>query len=152
MLEEFDAESSEEVQLAVRCQHICRWEIPRDSYEMNRPGYLKWRTELKKFHAHKALEILASVGYDKEVQDKVSFLLQKKQLKRNEDTQTMEDVICLVFLQFYFDPFIAKHSEEKIVDIVQKTWKKMSEKGHDSALQLTYSDLGLSLVKKALGL
>jgi len=152
MLEGFDAEASEEVQLAARCQHICRWEIPRDSYEMNRPGYLKWRTELKKFHAQKASEILATVGYDKDVQDKVSFLLQKKQLKRNEDTQTIEDVICLVFLQFYFDPFIEKHSEEKIVDIVQKTWKKMSEKGHDAALQLTYSDLGLSLVKKALGL
>ena len=119
---------------------------------MNRPGYLKWRTELKKFHAQKASEILASVGYDKDVQEKVSFLLQKKQLKRNEDTQTIEDVICLVFLQFYFDPFIEKHSEEKIVDIIQKTWKKMSEKGHDAALQLTYSDLGLSLVKKALGL
>lgn len=152
MLNGFDSEATEAVQLAARCQHICRWEIPRDTYEMNRPGYLKWRTELKKFHAQKASGILASVGYDKDVQDKVSFLLQKKQLKRNEDTQTIEDVICLVFLQFYFDPFIEKHSEEKIVDIVQKTWKKMSEKGHDAALQLTYSDLALSLVKKALGL
>ena len=73
-------------------------------------------------------------------------------MKRNLDTQTIEDVICLVFLQFYFDPFIAKHSDEKIVDIVQKTWGKMSEKGHDIALQLSYSDKGLSLVKKALGL
>lgn len=152
MLENFAPEASEEVQLAARCQHICRWEIPRDSYEMNRTGYLKWRTELKKFHAKKASEILASVGYDAEVQEKVSFLLQKKQLKRNVDTQTIEDVICLVFLQFYFDPFIEKHSEEKIVDIVQKTWAKMSEKGHDAALQLSYSDKGLNLVKKALGL
>lgn len=152
MLESFDANASEEVQLAARCQHICRWEIPRSSYEMNRPGYLKWRTELKKYHAQKAIEILASVGYGTEIQEKVSFLLQKKQLKRNEDTQTIEDVICLVFLQFYFDPFVAKHSDEKIIDIVQKTWKKMSEKGHDAALQLSYSDQGLFLVKKALGL
>lgn len=152
MLHRFDADACEEVQLAARCQHICRWEIPRDSYEMDRKGYLLWRTDLKKFHSKKASEILSSIGYSKEVQEKVSFLLQKKQLKRNLDTQTIEDVICLVFLQFYFDPFIAKHSDEKIVDIVQKTWGKMSEKGHDIALQLSYSDKGLSLVKKALGL
>lgn len=152
MLDGFDSEASEEVQLAARCQHICRWESPRDSYEMNRVGYLMWRTELKKFHAKKASEILASVGYSVDVQEKVSFLLQKKQLKKNADTQTIEDVICLVFLQFYFDAFIEKHSEEKIVDIVQKTWAKMSEKGHDAALQLPYSDKGLGLVKQALGL
>ncbi|WP_152286799.1 DUF4202 domain-containing protein [Flavicella marina] len=152
MLSSFEPEASEAVQLAARCQHICRWEIPRDSYEMNRTGYLLWRTELKKFHAQKAGEILSSVGYDQETIEKVSFLLQKKQLKRNEETQLVEDVICLVFLQFYYDPFIEKHSEEKIVDIVQKTWKKMSEKGHDAALQLSYSEKGLALVKKALGL
>jgi len=152
MLHRFDADACEEVQLAARCQHICRWEIPREEYDMDREGYFRWRTELKKFHAKKATEILSSIGYSEEIQDKVSFLLQKKQLKRNLDTQTIEDVICLVFLQFYFDPFIAKHSDEKIVDIVQKTWGKMSEKGHDMALQLSYSDKGLSLVKKALGL
>lgn len=152
MLAKFDADASEEVQLAVRCQHICRWEIPRNSYEMNRTGYLKWRTDLKKFHAKKAGDILRSVGYSDDVIEKVSFLLQKKQLKRNVDTQTVEDVICLVFLQYYFDPFIEKHSEEKIIDIVQKTWAKMSEKGHDEALQLSYSDTSLALVKKSLGL
>lgn len=152
MLTQFESEASEEVQLAARCQHICRWEIARDSYEMNRTGYLLWRTDLKKFHAKKAGEILSSVGYSDEAIEKVSFLLQKKQLKKNVDTQTIEDVICLVFLQFYFDPFIAKHSEEKMIAIVQKTWKKMSEKGHDVALQLSYSDTALSLVKQALGL
>ena len=98
----YSSEASEEVQLAARCQHICRWESPRDSYEMNRTGYLLWRTELKKFHAKKAGGILKSVGYADATIEKVSFLLQKKQLKKNEDTQTLEDVICLVFLQFYF--------------------------------------------------
>ena len=117
---------------------------------MNRTGYLLWRTELKKFHAKKASEILASVDYDTETIEKVAFLLQKKQLKRNEETQLLEDVICLVFLEFYFEPFIAKHSEEKIIDIVQKTWAKMSEKGHDFALKLPYSETSLDLVKKAL--
>jgi hypothetical protein len=152
MLTQFDSGASEEVQLAARCQHICRWEIARDSYEMNRVGYLLWRTDLKKFHAKKAGEILSSVGYSDAVIEKVAFLLQKKQLKKNKDTQTVEDVICLVFLQFYFDAFIAKHPEDKMMDIVMKTWQKMSEKGHDAALQLSYSESALSMVKKSLGL
>lgn len=152
VLANFEPNASEAIKLAAHCQHICRWEIARDSYEMNRAGYLKWRTDLKKFHAKKASDILTSLDYDKDVIEKVSFLLQKKQLKRNADTQVIEDVICLVFLQYYFDPFIEKHSDEKIIDIVQKTWKKMSEKGHDAALQLSYSEKALSLVKQALGL
>ena len=96
-LEKFEADASLAVKLAVRCQHICRWEIPRESYEMNRVGYLTWRKDLYKFHAQKASEILEKVGYDATLIDKVKFLLQKKQLKRNEETQLLEDVICLVF-------------------------------------------------------
>ena len=117
---------------------------------MDRAGYLKWRTELKKFHADKASEILQKVGYEQEVIDRVAFLLQKKQLKRDAETQTLEDVICLVFLEFYYEEFMSKHPEEKIIDILQKTWKKMSDKGHDAALKLPYSNQGLTLVKKAL--
>lgn len=149
-LEEFMPNAPESLKLAVRCQHICRWEIPRNSYPMDRVGYLKWRNELKKLHAQKAAEILSTVGYEQEVIDEVQFLLQKKQLKKNELTQAIEDVICLVFLEFYFDEFAAKHTEEKIIDIVQKTWTKMSEKGHDAALQLPFSASGLALVQKAL--
>lgn len=152
MLVGFAPEASEAVKLAAHAQHICRWEIPRSDYEMNRTGYLLWRTELKKYHAAKAAEILTEVGYDAELVGKVAFLLQKKQLKRNEETQILEDVICLVFLQYYYDSFIAKHEDAKIIDIVQKTWNKMTEKGHDAALQLSYSERGLALVKQALGL
>lgn len=151
-LQEFAPDASEAVQLAVRCQHICRWEIARNSYEMNRTGYLLWRQDLKKFHAKKASEILTSVGYDQELIENVSFLLQKKQLKRNEETQLLEDVICLVFLEFYFEKFSQKYSEEKLIDVLQKTWKKMSEAGQEAALTLNLSDASLSLVKKALGL
>lgn len=150
VLNEFYPDASEALQIAVRCQHICRWESPRDSYEMNRTGYLLWRQELKKFHAKKASEILSLVGFEEEVIDKVSFLLQKKQLKRNEETQVLEDVACLVFLEFYFEPFAVKYKEVKIIDIVQKTWKKMSEKGHEAALKLTFSEDSLALISKAL--
>lgn len=149
-LTDFAPEASEVLQLTARCQHICRWEIPRNLYPMNRVGYLKWRQDLKKFHAKKAAEILNEVGYNKEVIDEVSFLLEKKQLKKNKDTQTLEDVICLVFLQFYFEPFAKKYTEDKMIDIVQKTWRKMSEEGHEAALKLPLSEASLSLVSKAL--
>jgi len=149
-LHKFSENPSEALQLAVRCQHICRWEIPRSNYEMDRTGYLLWRQELKKFHAEKASKILKAVGYDDEMVDKVAFLLQKKQLKRNVETQLLEDVICLVFLEFYFEEFSEKYPEEKLVDILQKTWKKMSEAGQESALSLPLSENSLHLVKKAL--
>ncbi len=149
-LNTFAPNASEALQLTARCQHICRWEIPRDSFEMNREGYLRWRLELKKFHADKAESILEKVGYSEETITKVRFLLEKKQLKKNEDTQTLEDVICLVFLAYYFEPFANKHPEEKTIDILQKTWRKMSEKGHKAALQLPLSKNALELVTKAI--
>lgn len=148
-LNQFEPKASEALRLTARCQHICRWEIPRESYEMNRVGYLKWRQDLKKFHARKAQEILEEVGYSQQTIDKVAFLLEKKQLKKNEDTQTLEDVICLVFLEYYFESFATEHPEQKIIDILQKTWRKMSQKGHAAALQLPLSESAFALVNKA---
>ena len=150
VLNKFEPEASEALQLTARCQHICRWEIPRESYEMNRVGYLQWRQELKKFHAQKASSILAKIGYEKQLIDRVTFLLLKKKLKRDEETQTLEDVICLVFLKYYYEPFLVKHDDDKIISILQKTWKKMSGKGQQSALQLDFSDRGADLIAKAL--
>lgn len=148
-LNKFDPDASEALQLAVRCQHISRWEIPRESYEMNRSGYLKWRQELKKFHANKASEILIRVGYGQDVVDQVEFLLLKKQLKKNAETQALEDVICLVFLEHYFEPFAKKHPEDKVIDIIQKTWRKMSKEGQEAALELPIEGNALELIKKA---
>lgn len=138
------------LKLAARCQHICRWEIPRKDYEMNRVGYLTWRADLKKFHAKKAGDILEKLDFDAEVIERVAFLLQKKKLKKDEHTQILEDVICLVFLEYYSEAFFNKHEDAKVIDIVQKTWRKMSEAGHAAALKLSYSDKGLSLIQKAL--
>lgn len=149
-LNDFEPNSSEALRLTVRCQHICRWEIPRDLYEMNRIGYLNWRKDLKDFHAKKASELLKSVGYNAQTIADVEFLLLKKQLKKNADTQTLEDVVCLVFLDFYFLKFSKKYSEEKLINIVQKTWKKMSEKGHKAALGLKLPASVLALITKAL--
>jgi len=150
MLGIYNPNASIALKIAARAQHICRWESPRSNYEMNRKGYLLWRSELKKFHAEKTAEIMTGIGYDKETIEQVSFLLQKKQLKRNEETQCLEDVICLVFLKYYYEAFHLKHGDEKVIDIVQKTWKKMSTTGHEAALQIVYSDKGLSLIQQAL--
>ncbi len=149
-LNDFAPDASEALRLTARCQHICRWEIPRDSYAMNREGYLRWRLDLKKFHVEKAGGILKEAGYGAETIGEVSFLLAKKQLKKNEDTQTLEDVICLVFLAYYFEPFAEKHPDDKTIAILQKTWRKMSEKGQQAVLALPLSERAAHLVKQAL--
>ncbi|MDT0606419.1 DUF4202 domain-containing protein [Croceitalea rosinachiae] len=150
VLNDFEPNASEALQLTARCQHICRWEIPRNQYEMNKPGYLRWRQDLKKFHAKKARTILTEVGYDEDTIKQVAFLLLKKQLKKSAETQALEDVICLVFLQYYFEPFAAKHPNEKVIDILQKTWGKMSEKGRQAALQISFSKTSKNLIDQAL--
>ena len=149
-LNQFEGDADEALRLAVRCQHICRWEIPREGYEMNRTGYLKWRNDLKLFHSNKAESILSEVGYDEETIQNVKFLLEKKQLKKNEMTQTLEDVICLVFLEFYFDKFSEKYAEDKLTDILRKTWNKMSTRGQESAAKLKLSDSSNLLISRAL--
>ncbi|UZO80025.1 DUF4202 domain-containing protein [Aquimarina sp. ERC-38] len=149
-LAHFEPNASEALKLAVRAQHICRWQIPRESYPMDKKGYLKWRANLKKFHADKASSILAQVGYQMETIERVSFLLQKKQLKKDDGTQTLEDVACLVFLTYYFEEFIAKHEDAKVTDIIRKTWNKMSDKGHKAALKINFSSKEKELVQAAL--
>jgi uncharacterized protein YhhL (DUF1145 family) len=149
-LYQFEPDASEALKLAVRCQHICRWEIPRSSYEMNKVGYIQWRNDLKKFHAKKAAEILKITGYDEVLINQVEFLLLKKKLKKNAETQTLEDVVCLVFLQHYLDDFSEKSESEKLMGIIQKTWKKMSGKGQKAALELKLSPKASTLISKAL--
>lgn len=150
MLQRFSPNANEALKLAARAQHICRWQSPRSNFPMNRDGYLSWRKNLYQFHANTAAELLTSIEYNAEVIAQVQFLLLKKQIKRNVQSQTLEDVVCLVFLQYYFSAFAKGHSEQKVISIVQKTWKKMSAKGHESALALEYSEHDKALILKAL--
>ncbi len=150
MLTKFHPVASEALELAVRCQHIQRWKIPRDSYPMDRKGYLQWRSQLKKYHSDLASKIMKENGYDNELIDRVSFLLNKKKLKSDPETQILEDVVCLVFLKYYFGDFLEKHPEEKLIDIVRKTWKKMSEDGRKSAKKLKLSPKSSNIIQKAL--
>ena len=135
-LERLAPEASESLRLAARAQHIERWHIPRTDFEDGKKGYHLWRTTLYRYHAERAGNILAAVGYDSATIERVGALLQKKHLRSDIDAQTIEDAACLVFLENYFTDFAAKHDDAKIIDIVRKTWAKMSPNGHAAALSL----------------
>ena len=141
---------TEELQIAVRSQHLCRWEIPRSDYPMDKPSYLKWRTDLGKLHADKAAEAMTANGYDEESIEQTKKIIRKQNLKNSSEAQLMEDCACLVFIETGFLEFAAKYPEEKIIDIVQKTWNKMSDKAHDAALKLSLPEKALTIIQKAL--
>jgi hypothetical protein len=137
MLARFAPNASEVARLAVRAQHIQRWQTPRASYPMDRQGYLQWRTGLYKFHAETAGRIMADNGYDAETIDQVKAAVGKKALKVNPDTQLLEDVTDLVFLEHYLAGFAARHpdyDEAKWIEIIRKTWQKMSQQARDFVL------------------
>ena len=136
-LDIFKPDSPDYLKLAARCQHIGRWEIPRSSYPMDKKGYLQWRNTLKFHHAKIAGDILANCGYETETVEKIKFLLLKKELNKNADTQVLEDVICLVFIEYYLDEFASKHEDDKVVDILRKTMKKMSSKAITEARKIS---------------
>ena len=149
-LQKVEPNASEALQLAVRCQHLRRWEIPRRNYTMDLPGYNKWRNALRKYHADLAGQVLKEVGYDAETIERVQFLVLKRQLKIDAEVQLLEDIVCLVFLENYFLDFAKQHDEEKVIDIVQKTWRKMTPRGQQIALSLQMPAEAERLVGKAL--
>jgi hypothetical protein len=142
--------ASEGLRLAARCQHICRWEIPRQSYPMTRAGYLQWRAALKKFHAQKAGDILRETGYPEDVIRRVQDLNLKKHFPDDPETRVLEDALCLVFLEFQFADLAAKTAENKTINALQKSWAKMSEVGRAEALKLNYGEREKALLERAL--
>jgi len=147
----FSPDAPELLQIACRAQHICRWKIPRSEYPMDRAGYKKWRTELAKMHGDLTGRLMLEQGYGAAEIERVKDLLLKRGLKRDQDVQTLEDVVCLVFIEYYLEDFAAKHDEDKLIDIIRKTWNKMSDPGHQAALKLPLSESMLNLIDKALG-
>jgi len=137
MQERYAPEASEAVKLAVRAQHIQRWKVPRTNFPMDKPGYMLWRTGLYKFHAETAGNLMREVGYDEEMIERVKTIVSKKGLKTNSETQLMEDVVDLVFLEHYLVGFANQHpeyDEAKWMLIIRKTWNKMSSHSHEFAL------------------
>ena len=139
--------ASEAALLAARCQHLCRWEIPRSDYPMGRAGYLAWRRDLTVFHADRSAEVLEEVGYDSQTIDQVRSINLKKGLRKDAEVQLIEDALCLVFLQEQLDDLAAKTPEEKMVRILRKTWRKMSPQARQMALKLELSENGARLLR-----
>ncbi len=143
-------DAGEALLLASRCQHIGRWTSARTSYPEGKAGYLNWRTDLAKFHASKAAELMTAAGYGEESIEHAQRIILKKNPRTDPEVQTMENALCLVFLQYQYEEFIHKHDEKKVIRIVQKSWGKMSEPGREAALTISYSDQGKQLLEKAL--
>ena len=142
--------ASEELLLAVRAQHVRRWTVARSSYPEGRNGYLHWREDLKKFHAETLGRIMKDAGYGDAAIAKARSLIVRKNLATDAEGQTLEDAACLVFLQFELGEFAAKTEPEKMVDILRKSWKKMSPAARERALGLTLPPDQLALVQRAL--
>jgi len=142
--------ASEPLRLAARCQHICRWEIPRNSYPMDKPGYLRWRADLKQFHAKKSADILREVGYDEAIIQRVQELNLKKNHPNDPEVCVLEDALCLVFLERQFADLAAKSEDDKVINALQKSWKKMSPAAHAEALKLHYAPREQALIARAI--
>lgn len=143
--------ASEELLLASRSQHIGRWEMPRETYPDGREAYLKWRKDLAQHHANIAGKLMQQAGYGTELIDRVNLILLKKRIKVDPEVQTMENALCLVFLEFQYEDFRKKYEDdvEKMINILYKSLLKMDGKGHAFALQLHYSEGGSAIIEQA---
>jgi hypothetical protein len=155
MLNRFVPNAPEVVQLAVRAQHIKRWTVPRNTYPMTKEGYLAWRTGLYKFHAETTGELMRQAGYDDAMIERVKKVVSKRALKVNPDTQLMEDIANLVFIEYYMLDFAASkpdYDEARWLEIIRKTWKKMSDAAHGFALsgQIKLPEPLVPLITKAI--
>jgi hypothetical protein len=128
--------ASEALRLAARCQHLARWTIPRAEFPAGRTGYLRWRQRLARFHADEAERVLREVGYDEATIEQVRGINLKRGIKRDPDVQTMEDALCLTFLEHEAEEFAARHEPEKVQVVLRKTLAKMSIPGRGVALEL----------------
>lgn len=135
-LERLYPEASEHLRIAARGQHIERWMHPRSDYPKTRQGYLRWRSALMKYHAGRVGQIMAESGYSTADIARVESLILKRRLKDEPEAQALEDVVCVVFLKDYLADFTGQHDDAKVIDILRKTWAKMSPRGHEMALEL----------------
>ena len=145
-----DPEASHLQQLAARGHHIKRWEMPRDSYPKDRSGYLKWRTELARFHAGETGAIMEQAGYGAEAIERVQAIIQKRNLKGDPQVQTHEDALCLVFLSTQLVDLSQDMAADKLIEVVAKTLNKMSPQGREQATRLSYGNRERRVFARAL--
>ena len=149
-LDAFRPDAPEPLRVAARAQHIERWTVPRSSYPEGRIAYLTWRKDLQRLHARRAGEIMAECGYSQDEIARAQSLLKKERLKQDPDAQTLEDVICLVFLTHEAEAFIAKHDDDKVREILAKTARKMSAAGLAAANRVVMGERLARLLGEAL--
>lgn len=151
-LETFAPAASEPLRIAARGQHIERWIIPRAQYPMDRQGYHRWRLALRDHHAARLSAILADLGYDLATIARVASIVRKERLKDDDEVQTLEDVICIVFVKYELAAFAGKYADDdmRLADILAKTWRKMSERGHQAVLAIPPAPSVVSLLSKGL--
>ena len=154
MLKRYVQNPSETLQLAARCQHIQRWKIERENFPMTKSGYYQWRRSLRDFHAKTANTVLHEVGYEEDIIDRVCSLVKKEGLQSDNEVQTLEDVVVLVFLENYLEEFVHSHGnfdETKIMDILSKSMRKMTTKGRQAVVtMIKIPPLFLTVIKKVL--
>jgi hypothetical protein len=141
---------SRELLLASRCQHLCRWQIPRSTYPQTKAGYLRWRNDLKQFHARQAGEILRETGHSEETIARVQALNLKINFPDDPETRVLEDALCLLFLQHQLAPLAQKTSREKVVNALRKSWAKMTPAAREHALKLPFGPRESQLISEAL--
>jgi hypothetical protein len=149
----FDANASQPLRLAAGCQHIRRWTVPRTDYEEGRRGYRKWRSDLSQLHARVAREVLTETGFEEDTIARVETLVRKVGLARDPEVQLFEDAICMVFLELDYSDLVSKHDDDKLIDILRRTWEKMSPRGREAAVALSagMSDRERRLLEAATG-
>jgi Domain of unknown function (DUF4202) len=136
---ELEPVPSPRMQVACRAQHVERWTMPRGDYPEGRKAYYQWRQACGRMHGRRAAEIMEQCGFPEEECQRVETILTKRELRQDEDTQLLEDVACMVFLERYFADFYEQkvdYDREKWLRIVRRTWGKMSHRGHEAALKL----------------
>ena len=152
-LEKMYPDAPETLKIAAYGQHIRRFDIPRSDYPEGRKGYNQWRKAAREHHAQLLAEIMRKHGYSDAEIAEVQKLVRKEQLKKDKLSQALENVVDVVFVEHYLEPFLQKYShydEDKQVDIVAKTLLKMSPKGHQEALSLDLPEHHRRLIEKAI--
>ena len=143
-------DAGEELLLAARAHHIRRWTVPRSTYPQGRRGYLRWRRDLHAFHAEQLGAILAQAGYGPDTVQRVQQIVRKERLRSDPEVQALEDGLCLVFLDTQLDDVTETIEDETLVEVLRKTWRKMTPAGRAAALELDLSAVGRALVERAL--
>jgi hypothetical protein len=143
-------DASEPLRLAARCQHLARWEIPRDRYPLTRAGYHQWRNDLKEFHATRTGAVLRELGYPEPLVARVQSLNRKEGFPDDPETRAIEDALCMVFLEHQLEPLARKTPEDKLLRALRQSWRKMTPHAQTAARQLPLSPASQSLLTKAL--